>query len=120
MKLDCSNGANSNQAINSRKQLIKYINKKEFENTKRFGFPLTNREKFIINPYTTPDSFTRMVYDNIIDMDNKNITINPNEYPEVILNFEETGVEYIVFSGYNRGGICPRYNADGTLRVREE
>ena len=25
MKLDCSNGANSNQAINSRKQLIKYI-----------------------------------------------------------------------------------------------
>ena len=94
MKLDCSNGANSNQAINSRKQLIKYINKKEFENTKRFGFPLTNREKFIINPYTTPDSFTRKVYDNIIDMDNKSITINPNEYPEVILNFEETGVEY--------------------------
>lgn len=33
---------------------------------------------------------------------------------------DETGVEYIVFSGHNRGGICPRYNTDGTLRVREE
>ena len=33
---------------------------------------------------------------------------------------DETGVEYIVFSGYNRGGICPRYNTDGTMRVREE
>lgn len=33
---------------------------------------------------------------------------------------DETGVEYIIFSGYKRGGICPRYNADGTLRVRKE
>ena len=89
LKLDCSNGANSNQAINSRNQLIKYINKKEFENTKRFGFPLTNTQKFIINSETTPDIFTRKVYDNIIDMDNKANLIPPEEYPEVILSFEE-------------------------------
>ena len=38
----------------------------------------------------------------------------------IVIVDEETGVEYIVFSGYNRGGICPRYNANGTLRVREE
>ena len=89
LKLNCSNGANSNQAINARNQLIKYINKKEFENTKRFGFPLTNTQKFIINSETTPDTFTRAVYDNIIDMDNKSISIPPEEYPEVILSFDE-------------------------------
>lgn len=33
---------------------------------------------------------------------------------------DETGVEYIVFKGFKRGGICPRYNADGTLMIREE
>ena len=33
---------------------------------------------------------------------------------------DKTGVEYIIFSTSGRGGICPRYNADGTLRVREE
>ena len=92
LKLDCSNTINSNQAINSRNQLIKYINKKEFENTKRFGFPLTNRPKFIIDSELTPDIFTRKVYDNIIDMDNKNITIPPDEYPEITLTFEETQI----------------------------
>ncbi len=31
-----------------------------------------------------------------------------------------TGVEYIVYSGGYDGGICPRYNADGTLKINEE
>ena len=90
LKLTCSSGANSNQAINARNQLIKYINKKEFEHTKRFGFPLTNTPKFIINSQTTPDSFTKNVYDNIIDMDNISKPIPQEEYPEVILTFDET------------------------------
>ena len=89
LKLDCSNNINSNQAINSRNQLIKYINKKEFENTTRFGFPLTNRPKFIITPDLTPNTFTQKVYDNIIDMDNKNKTILPDEYPEITLTFQQ-------------------------------
>ena len=89
LKLDCSNNVNSNQAINARNQLIKYINKKEFENTTRFGFPLTNRPKFIITPDLTPNTFTQKVYDNIIDMDNKNYTILPDEYPEITLTFEQ-------------------------------
>ena len=88
LKLDCSNNINSNQAINSRNQLIKYINKKEFENTTRFGFPLTNRPKFIITPDLTPNTFTQKVYDNIIDMDNKSIIIPPDEYPEITLTFK--------------------------------
>ena len=50
-----------------------------------------------------------------IDSEDMNVFVNIS----VIVD-EETGVEYIVFGGYNRGGICPRYNADGTLRVREE
>ena len=90
LKLNCSSSINSNQAINARNQLIKYIDKKEFENTKRFGFPLTNTQKFIINSELTPCSFTRAVFDNIIDMDKKNISIPPEEYPEVILSFDET------------------------------
>lgn len=32
----------------------------------------------------------------------------------------ETGVNYIVYEGYTgRGGITPRYNADGSLYVTE-
>lgn len=50
-----------------------------------------------------------------IDSEDMNVFANIS----VIVD-EETGVEYVVYNGYNRGGICPRYNADGTLRVREE
>ena len=28
-----------------------------------------------------------------------------------------TGVQYLVFDGYKQGGICPLYNADGSLYV---
>lgn len=27
---------------------------------------------------------------------------------------EETGVQYLIFKGYHKGGITPRLNADGT------
>ena len=33
---------------------------------------------------------------------------------------EETGVNYLIYEGYASGGICPRYNADGSLYVRGE
>ena len=91
-RLNCSSNINSNQAINSRNLLIKYINKKEFEKTKNFGFPLTNTPKFIIKPEITPEIFTRRVYDNIIDMDNN--SISPEEYPEITLSFEEINNEF--------------------------
>lgn len=29
----------------------------------------------------------------------------------------ETGVQYLLFSAVGRGGICPRYNADGSLMI---
>lgn len=31
----------------------------------------------------------------------------------------KTGVEYIIYGYGYRGGICPRYNADGTLYTGE-
>lgn len=33
---------------------------------------------------------------------------------------KETGVNYLIYDGHRAGGICPRYNADGTLYVRGE
>lgn len=47
-------------------------------------------------------------------------------YQEINDNFiyyytdEDTCVEYIVFSGYRKGGITPRLNADGTIKLNEE
>lgn len=94
LKLQCSNNMNSNQVINSRNLLVKYINRKELEKTKRFGFPLTNNIKFRISQATTPDIFTQQVFDNIIDMDDPPPNLKPEEYPEVTLNFKEIGDDY--------------------------
>ena len=94
LKLKCSNNMNSNQVINSRNLLVKYINRKEFEKTKRFGFPLTNTDKFKIDNSLTPDSFTQKVFDNIIDMDNPPKDLRPEEYPEITLDFKEIGDDY--------------------------
>ena len=64
------------------------------EKTKRFGFPLTNNDKFKINPDITPESFTKKVFDNIIDMDAPPNNLKPEEYPEITLNFNEIGDDY--------------------------
>lgn len=31
---------------------------------------------------------------------------------------KETGVNYLIYDGAYAGGICPRYNADGSLYIR--
>lgn len=31
----------------------------------------------------------------------------------------ETGVHYLIYDGYNAGGMTVRYNADGTIMVTE-
>ena len=33
---------------------------------------------------------------------------------------KETGVNYLIYDGHRAGGICPRYNADGSLYVGGE
>ena len=92
LKLNCGNDDNSNQDLNSRNLLVKYINRKELQNTKIFGFPLTNNEKFNITPLLSPPMFTSIVYKNIIDMEKDGGKLKPEEYPEVILSFEEKNV----------------------------
>lgn len=32
----------------------------------------------------------------------------------------ETGVQYLLYTAVYRGGICPRYNADGSLMIEGE
>ena len=95
LKLQCSNNINSNQVINSRNLLIKYINRRELDKTKSFGFPLTNTPKFRVDNLLNPETFTRKVYDNIIDMDNPPKDLKPEEYPEITLNFNEISDKYI-------------------------
>ena len=95
LKLQCSNNINSNQVINSRNLLVKYINRTELEKTKSFGFPLTNNPKFKIDNSLTPESFTKKVYDNIIDMDNPPKDLTPEQYPEITLNFQEVSEKYV-------------------------
>ena len=32
----------------------------------------------------------------------------------------KTGVQYLLYTAVGRGGICPRYNADGSLMIEGE
>lgn len=38
-----------------------------------------------------------------------------NEYVRVWTD-PDTGIEYLLYTATGRGGICPRYNPDGSLR----
>jgi hypothetical protein len=42
-----------------------------------------------------------------------------NNYAKIYYVDNETGVNYIIFQHYSTGnvGVCPRYNADGSLYV---
>jgi len=43
--------------------------------------------------------------------------ISEIDYGVIIYVDSVTGVNYMIFSGYRKSGICPRYNVDGTLYV---
>ena len=53
-----------------------------------------------------------MTYKGVDGEDHKDINTHYVQDPE-------TGVYYVIYSGGNRGGICPRYNADGSLYTGE-
>lgn len=44
---------------------------------------------------------------------------SPNNYAKIYYVDSETGVNYIIFQHYSTSnvGVCPRYNADGSLYV---
>ena len=50
------------------------------------------------------------------------ISLLYSESPQYIFSYvdEYTGVEYLIYDGCYNGGMCPRYNADGTLKINEE
>ena len=55
---------------------------------------------------------------------NKKHETNDTYYIQDSLNFDfyvdkETCIEYIIFNGGYRGGITPRLNADGTLKLNK-
>ena len=87
MKLNCSDQEKSNHMKEAREQLIKYINKTEFKDTYNFGFPITTSDKFKITNKITPKDFSKLVLDNMIDMDKTNLKPESAEYPEVTLKF---------------------------------
>lgn len=47
--------------------------------------------------------------------EDKNFIIVKSEDNLYIVLDKVTGVEYIIYRGTYKGGICPRYNPDGTL-----
>lgn len=56
--------------------------------------------------------------DNLVLVDENDDSYFDNDDSFSIIRDKETGVNYIVFKGYRKAGICPRFNADGTLYVK--
>ena len=55
----------------------------------------------------------------IIEGNAANDKYSPNKYAKIYYVDNETGVNYIIFQHYSTAnvGVCPRYNADGSLYV---
>lgn len=52
--------------------------------------------------------------------EDKNFIIVQSEYNFYIVLDKVTGVEYIIYHRPYKGGICPRYNPDGTLFTADQ
>ena len=90
LKINCAEKSNFNRELDSRGVLINYINKPKLKNTKRFGFPITTNKLFEVNSKTTPHTFSKLVMDNVLDMDKLPKNLPKSKYPEVTLEFTET------------------------------
>lgn len=47
------------------------------------------------------------------------INVSKNESVRIWTD-PDTGVQYLLYTAVSRGGICPRYNVDGTLMIEGE
>ena len=77
------------QSSTYRKKIMKFSDSKYINNnTKRFGFPLTNKDSMCLKRPNSKRNIKLYVKRNLIDMDNKEIlnTIKPNT-PEIIADF---------------------------------
>ena len=82
------------RSLENQKKYFTYflIEEKKYENTTKFGFPITTTEKFSLRTQNDVRHFNERVSENIIDMDKyNNITNNEKKplKPEVILDFSE-------------------------------
>ena len=53
------------------------------------------------------------------ESENKRMTLVYSSGEMLIFQDMNTGVQYLVYSGYKQGGICPLFDADGSLYVED-
>ena len=92
--MDYSSFAGNCKTIRSLKDQKRYftyflIDEKDYENTTRFGFPITTNGKFSLRTQNDVKHFNERVSKNIIDMDIFDKLKRKKERPEVILDFSE-------------------------------
>ena len=69
-----------------KEKLFKYIDKNNFKNTKKFGFPITTTKEFWLRTQKNIEHFSERVLTRMIDMDNINGNILK---PEVYIDFSD-------------------------------
>ena len=92
--MDFSSFAGNCKTIRSLKDQKKYftyflIEEKNYENTTKFGFPITTNYKFSLRTQNDVKHFNERVSRNIIDMDKFDELKDKINKPEVILDFSE-------------------------------
>ena len=92
--MDYSSFAGNCKTIRSLKDQKKYftyflIDEKDYENTTRFGFPITTKVKFSLRTQNNIKHFNERVSKNIIDMDKYDKLKVKEDKPEVILDFSK-------------------------------
>ena len=92
--MDYSSFAGNCKTIRSLKDQKKYftyflIKEKDYENTTRFGFPITTKVKYSLRTQNDIKHFNERVSQNVIDMDKFDKLKTKEDKPEVILDFSE-------------------------------
>ena len=92
--MDFSSFAGNCQNKRSLKNQKKYftyflIDEKDYENTTKFGFPITTREEYSLKTQNDVKHFNERVSKNIIDMNKYEQMKRNRDRPEVILDFSE-------------------------------
>ena len=92
--MDYSSFAGNCKTIRSLKDQKKYftyflIDEKDYENTTRFGFPITTKVKFSLRTQNDIKHFNERVSKNIIDMDKYDKLKVKEDKPEVVLDFSK-------------------------------
>lgn len=76
-----------------------------------------NKVKKTLNEKKTED-IKRMeeIFKRDMNLNVINKTEDNDNYVFIYID-KETGVNYIIYMGYDKAGICPRYNQDGSIYI---